>query len=53
LGAFAASAGGRGHCPSTTLLSTTTSAGGGIGEALAFTNIFANHYNRFFIRPSL
>jgi YVTN family beta-propeller protein len=34
----------------TQLLSTTTSAGGGIGEALAFTDIFANHYNRFFIR---
>ncbi|HUC25992.1 MAG TPA: hypothetical protein VMA73_25080, partial [Streptosporangiaceae bacterium] len=32
------------------LLSTTTSAGGSIGEALAFTDIFANHYNRFFIR---
>jgi hypothetical protein len=36
----------------TALLSTTTSAGGGIGEALAFTDIFANHYNRFFIRRS-
>ena len=36
----------------TALLSTTTSAGGGIGEALAFTDIFANHYNRFIIRPS-
>jgi YVTN family beta-propeller protein len=36
----------------TTLLSTTTSASGGIGEALAFTDIFANHYNRFFIRHS-
>ena len=34
----------------TALLSTTTSASGGIGEALAFTDIFANHYNRFFIR---
>jgi YVTN family beta-propeller protein len=36
----------------TALLSTTTSASGGIGEALAFTDIFANHYNRFIIRPS-
>jgi YVTN family beta-propeller protein len=36
----------------TQLLSTTTSASGGIGEALAFTDIFANHYNRFFIRRS-
>jgi YVTN family beta-propeller protein len=36
----------------TALLSTTTSAGGAIGEALAFTDIFANHYNRFFIRRS-
>jgi len=34
----------------TQLLSTTTSASGGIGEALAYTDIFANHYNRFFIR---
>jgi YVTN family beta-propeller protein len=34
----------------TQLLSTTTSASGGIGEALAFTDIFANHYDRFFIR---
>jgi YVTN family beta-propeller protein len=36
----------------TALLSTSTSAGGGIGEALAFTDIFANHYDRFFIRRS-
>jgi YVTN family beta-propeller protein len=34
----------------TALLSTTTSPGGEIGEALAFTDIFANHYTRFFIR---
>ena len=32
------------------LLSTTTSAGGAIGEALAYTEIFANHYKRFFLR---
>jgi hypothetical protein len=36
----------------TPLLSATTSASGGIGEALAFTDIFANHYDRFFIRKS-
>jgi YVTN family beta-propeller protein len=36
----------------TALLSTTTSTSGGIGEALAFTDIFANHYNRFIIRPT-
>lgn len=36
----------------TALLSTTTSAGGEIGEAFAFTDIFANHYNRFIIRRS-
>jgi YVTN family beta-propeller protein len=36
----------------TALLSATTSASGGIGEALAYTDIFANHYNRFFIRKS-
>jgi YVTN family beta-propeller protein len=36
----------------TALLSTTTTASGGIGEALAYTDIFANHYNRFLIRRS-
>jgi YVTN family beta-propeller protein len=36
----------------TALMSTTTSAGGAIPEAFAYTDIFANHYNRFFIRRS-
>jgi YVTN family beta-propeller protein len=36
----------------TALMSTTTSADGGIGEALAFTDIFANHYDRFILRRS-
>jgi YVTN family beta-propeller protein len=36
----------------TALMSTTTSAGGEIPEAFAYTDIFANHYNRFILRPS-
>lgn len=36
----------------TALLSATTSAGGAIPEAFAFTDIFANHYNRFILRRS-
>jgi YVTN family beta-propeller protein len=36
----------------TALMSTTTSAGGDIPEAFAFTDIFANHYNRFILRRS-
>jgi YVTN family beta-propeller protein len=36
----------------TALMSTTTSAGGDIPEAFAFTYIFANHYNRFILRRS-
>jgi YVTN family beta-propeller protein len=36
----------------TALMSTTTSAGGEIGEAFAFTDIFANHYDRFILRRS-
>jgi YVTN family beta-propeller protein len=36
----------------TALLSTTTSAGGDIGEAFAFTDVFANHYSRFILRRS-
>jgi YVTN family beta-propeller protein len=36
----------------TALLSTTTSAGGDIPEAFAFTDIFANHYSRFILSRS-
>ncbi len=36
----------------TALLSATTSAGGGIGEAFAYADIFANHYDRFILRRS-
>ena len=41
-----------GNSPTTALMSTTTSAGGEIGEAFAFADIFANHYNRFILRRS-
>jgi YVTN family beta-propeller protein len=36
----------------TALMSTNTSAGGDIPEAFAYTDIFANHYDRFILRPS-
>src|SRR5260221_112863 len=36
----------------TALMSTTTTAGGDIPEAFAYTDIFANHYNRFILRRS-
>jgi hypothetical protein len=36
----------------TALMSTTTTAGGDIPEAFAYTDVFANHYNRFILRRS-
>jgi YVTN family beta-propeller protein len=36
----------------TALMSATTSAGGDIPEAFAYTDVFANHYNRFILRRS-
>jgi hypothetical protein len=36
----------------TALLSTTTSTGGAIPEAFAYTDISVNHYNRFILRLS-
>jgi YVTN family beta-propeller protein len=36
----------------TALMSTATDSGGNIAEAFAYTDIFANHYNRFILRPS-
>jgi YVTN family beta-propeller protein len=41
-----------GNSTSTALMSTTTSAGGEIGEAFAFADIFANNYNQFILRRS-
>lgn len=36
----------------TALISATTTAAGDVPEAFAFTDIFANHYNRFILRRS-
>jgi YVTN family beta-propeller protein len=36
----------------TAVMSTTTTTGGDIPEAFAYTDIFANHYNRFILRHS-
>jgi YVTN family beta-propeller protein len=36
----------------TALMSATTTAGGDIPEAFSYTDVFANHYNRFILRRS-